>query len=307
MSLVSVNALTYEYPETRALDKVSFTLEAGSITALVGPNGAGKSTLMRCMAALDTPLNGEITIDGKTTEDYPREVHRVMGYLPDTFGVYSSLSVEQTLQYFAAANGVPVKKQADAVARVMALCELGAYRETKAESLSRGWRQRLGIAQTLVHNPKIILLDEPASGLDPEARHSLSQLFLRLKEDGCCLLVSSHILAELEDYSDRMLILRDGSLLDDANTQTEGTLAIRIQFTGAASEQKAALEKINGVQVVRIEHQTAHITLDTQNSDSATALKHCVEAGLPICGFTAEHESMQQRYMARANAPMGEG
>ena len=117
MSLVSVNALTYEYPETRALDKVSFTLEAGSITALVGPNGAGKSTLMRCMAALDTPLNGEITIDGKTTEDYPREVHRVMGYLPDTFGVYSSLSVEQTLQYFAAANGVPVKKQADAVAR----------------------------------------------------------------------------------------------------------------------------------------------------------------------------------------------
>jgi len=220
MSIVTVSNTTYDYSTVRALEDVSFALEAGSITALVGPNGAGKSTLMRCMAALDTPFSGSITVAGHDTADFPREVHKVMGYLPDLFGVYDDLTVAQTLSYFAEANGVSASERGDAISRVIALCELEEYRNSKTASLSRGWRQRLGIAQTLVHRPAILLLDEPASGLDPEARYSLSQLFLQLKSEGMSLLVSSHILSELEDYSDRMLILRGGKLVDDTATDT---------------------------------------------------------------------------------------
>lgn len=215
MSLIRVEHLTYDYATTRALADVSFTLDAASITALVGPNGAGKSTLMRCMAALDTPLEGEVIIDGQLASEHPRAIHRIMGYLPDLFGVYDDLTVKQTLDYFAEAGGVAAPERRAAVARVIALCELEHYAAAKTASLSRGWRQRLGIAQTLVHNPKILLLDEPASGLDPEARYSLAQLLLKLKDEGLCLLVSSHILSELEDYSGRMLILREGVLVDD--------------------------------------------------------------------------------------------
>lgn len=215
MALIEVTNLTYDYSTLRALDNVSFALEEGSITALVGPNGAGKSTLMRCMAALDTPLAGEVVVQGKRALDHPRAVHRALGYLPDLFGVYDELTVQQTIAYFAAANGVPVAARNEGIERVIAQCDLEEYRHAKTSSLSRGWRQRLGIAQTLVHRPKILLLDEPASGLDPEARHSLSQLLMALKAEGLCMLVSSHILSELEDYSDRMLILRSGALVAD--------------------------------------------------------------------------------------------
>jgi ABC-2 type transport system ATP-binding protein len=218
MAIISVSDITYDYATVRALSMVSFSLDTGSITALVGPNGAGKSTLMRCMAALDTPLEGEVTIDGKRASAHPREVHRIIGYLPDIFGVYDDLTVEQTLIYFAEANGVNARERTEAVARVIALCELQDYAQAKTASLSRGWRQRLGIAQTLVHRPQILLLDEPASGLDPETRHSLSNLLRTLKAEGMCIMVSSHILSELEDYCDRMLILRAGKLVDDTAT-----------------------------------------------------------------------------------------
>ena len=308
MSMVSVSSLTYEYPEIRALDNVSFTLEEGSITALVGPNGAGKSTLMRCMAALDTPLSGSVRIGTLDTAEHPRDIHRMMGYLPDTFGVYDGLSVEQTLRYFAEANGVKPAERSAAVERVIGLCDLQAYRTAKAESLSRGWRQRLGIAQTLIHQPPIILLDEPASGLDPEARHSLSQLFLRLKEEGCCLLVSSHILAELEDYSDRMLILRSGTLMDDGEAEaSQTTLTIRVELTEAAEKHQAKLNDIAGITLLKTDGKLLHIALDTKTLDSAGALAALSKKGLPIAAFTPEHQTMQQRYMARANAPMGNG
>lgn len=306
--MISVTSLTYDYPEIRALNNISFTLEEGSITALVGPNGAGKSTLMRCIAALDSPLSGHVMVGALNAADHPRDIHRIMGYLPDIFGMYDALTVEQTLRYFAGANGVPAPAQHAAVERVIALCDLERFRGAKAASLSRGWGQRLGIAQTIVHQPKILLLDEPASGLDPEARHSLSQLFVTLKNEGCCLLISSHILAELEDYSDRMLILRDGKLVDDSTAmETTPSLKLRITLTEDAAQYRAAVEKIGGLTITSLDKTMLHITVTDNTLDAASLLQKLVAAKLPIMAYGPEHETMQQRYLARAGAPMGNG
>ena len=168
--MIEVRGLLFEYPGIRALDDVSFTIESGSITALVGPNGAGKSTLLRCLAALDHPLSGQISIDGVVVLVFPRSSHRNVGSLADFFGLYNELTVKQCLLYVARAHGIPAQEEDKAVMRAAERLQIAERMHDKAGALSRGLAQRLAIAQAIVHEPKVLLLDEPASGLDPEAR-----------------------------------------------------------------------------------------------------------------------------------------
>ncbi|MGD0961180.1 MAG: ABC transporter ATP-binding protein, partial [Methylomonas sp.] len=212
--MITVDQLVYEYPGVRALDDVSFQISQGSITALVGPNGAGKTTLMRCMAALDQPLRGRIMIDTLDVLQQPRSCHRMIGYLSDFFGLYQRLTVRQCLYYVARAQGIADRDCAAAIARVSRCLRLDDRLEKKPGELSRGQRQRVAIAQAIIHQPRFLLLDEPASGLDPEARQLLAELFLDLQSQGMTLLVSSHILAELEAYCTDMLVLRQGRLVE---------------------------------------------------------------------------------------------
>lgn len=295
---IEVRALTYDYPKTRALDSVSVQLPQGSITALVGPNGAGKSTLMRCMAALDTPLEGEVWVHGKSASDYPREIHRQLGYLPDFFGLYDELTVEQSLRYFAAANGVAKAEISAACERMLARCGLTPYRTQLAGGLSRGWRQRLGMAQAMVHRPGILLLDEPASGLDPEARVALSTLMRDLKSEGMTILVSSHILSELEDYCDRMIILREGRVVEE-QTQHASSAAkprYRIAVSGDASAHRAALDALGHWHAIE-----GGILLEpTAAQEPAALLQALIAAGVAVHGFTREERRLQDIYLAHA-------
>ena len=182
-AMIAVSDLVFDYPGTRALDHVTFALEEKTITALVGPNGAGKTTLLRCLAGLDTPFAGQISVGGLDVLSEPRQSHRRMGFLADSFGLYDDLSVEQCLLYSAAALGLPSAEQTKA-ARLAAerLALSDRYRQTVG-TLSRGLRQRLAIAQTIVHRPEVLLLDEPASGLDPEARLGLADTLRRLRDE----------------------------------------------------------------------------------------------------------------------------
>ena len=195
--IARVAGLRFEYPGVRALDDVTFSLARGSVTALVGPNGAGKSTLLRCMAGLDAPVVGAIRIDGVDVLESPREAHRKLGYLSDFFGVYAALTVRQCLAHAAAIHGdrdAPLD-----VERTAARLGLADRLDAAAGTLSRGLRQRLAIGQAIIHSPRLLLLDEPAAGLDPEARAALAALFRDLRSDGMTLVVSSHILSELEE------------------------------------------------------------------------------------------------------------
>ncbi|MDR2166177.1 MAG: ABC transporter ATP-binding protein [Zoogloeaceae bacterium] len=219
-TMIVVQDVTYDYPGHRALDGVGFELPAASITALVGPNGAGKTTLLRTMAALEEPMEGHIFMNGLDIWETPRAAHRIMGYLPDHFGLYKDLSVRCCLLHAACARNFADDEAEEAVQWAARQVALEASLDDRAGTLSRGQRQRLALAQAIVHRPMVLLLDEPASGLDPQARADLSRLMKNLAAAGMTLLISSHILAELEDYCTAMLVLEQGRLLSHRRLET---------------------------------------------------------------------------------------
>ena len=209
-SIITVSNLDFDYPNKRALNNVSIDVPRGAVLALVGPNGAGKSTLMRVIAGLDEPVSGSVLVDGINVLDEPRLAHRKLGYLADFFGLYDELTVAQCLMHAASIRAVPPEQIDAAVKRTAEQLGLADRLLDVAGTLSRGLKQRLAVGQALIHRPTVLLLDEPAAGLDPEARASLSGLFRELQASGMTLLISSHILAELEEYSTHMLAIRDG-------------------------------------------------------------------------------------------------
>ena len=243
--MIVVKDLTFDYPGFRALNQVSFSLSKGSVTALVGPNGAGKTTLMRCIAALESPLLGSVHVAGVDVFEFPREVHKRMGYLADNFGLYSELTVAQGLEYAARAQGLNSAAVVGAVRRTAQRMGLADKLNDQAKTLSRGQRQRLAIGQAIIHQPLVLLLDEPASGLDPEARSALAQVFRDLQTHGMTLLVSSHILAELDEYSTHMLALNQGrvleyrSLTSSMAVQGSRLRRLRLEFLSAADAASA--------------------------------------------------------------------
>lgn len=265
--MIKVSHLYYDYPGLRALDDVSFELPAQSITALVGPNGAGKTTLLRSMAALDEPTAGQIVIDGIDVWEYPREAHLRMGYLPDHFGLYQELTALQCLTHAAWTHGLRGDEARQAVQWAIAQVDLEPQLLKLASTLSRGQRQRLALAQAIVHKPKVLFMDEPASGLDPQARASLSSLMKGLAAQGMTLLISSHILAELETYCTAMLVLEQGHILAHQGVGAhKGTAGVSAQSQLSAQACMAAQSvKHEGYhQVIRIGLLATHTTRLTE-------------------------------------------
>jgi ABC-2 type transport system ATP-binding protein len=297
--MIDVKQLIFEYPNLRALDEVSFHIPQGSITALVGPNGAGKTTLLRCMAALEQPVSGEIRINGIDVLEHPRECHRIIGYLSDFFGLYDRLTVRQCLHYVARAQGIAEEACEEAIARVSKGLYITDRLDVLAGTLSRGLRQRVAIAQAIIHSPRVVLLDEPASGLDPEARHELAELFLALQKQGMTLLVSSHILAELEAYSTDMLVLREGRIIEQVAIKTHALiqdfkLTLATPFTGLA----ALLQTIDKLTVLKTEHeQSALLQVQGDSVQQHELLKTLLAHNLPICEFAKITSNLQDAYL----------
>jgi len=300
--IVEVEHLVYEYPGLRALDDVSLRIGAGDITALVGPNGAGKTTLLRCLAGMDRPLTGDIRIDGIDVVDEPRRSHRAVGYLSDFFGLYEDLSVRRCLTYVAAANGVAPDALDALVESTARDLGLGERLEQRAGELSRGLRQRVAIAQAVIHAPRVILLDEPAAGLDPEARYQLGELFLALRARGMTLVISSHILAELETYSSDMLILRAGRLVEHRRLgATPETLArVELHVTSdpqVAREVLAAHAAVSGVETDDASPGLLRCHVHGDAAARAALLGELVSGGIAIAHFAVVREDLQQSYL----------
>jgi ABC-2 type transport system ATP-binding protein len=296
--MIAVSGLVFDYPGRRALDEVTFALEEKTITALVGPNGAGKTTLLRCLAGLDTPFAGQVRVAGLDVLSEPRQSHRRMGFLADSFGLYDDLSVEQCLLYRAAALGLPAADRSKAARLAAERLALGDRYRQKVGTLSRGLRQRLAIGETIVHSPDVLLLDEPASGLDPEARLGLAETLRRLRDDGMTIMVSSHILSELEDYSTHMLILRDGRLADQRAlaAPSDGT-AIMLRLATADARAEAVVKGEGAVSGLIAEGLILRFHFTDDDLARALLLRRLIEAGLPIADFTIERESLQDAYL----------
>jgi len=295
--MIEVRNLVYEYPTKRALDGVSLTIESGTITALVGPNGAGKTTLMRCLAALEMPYSGQVLIDGLDTREEPRKIHENLSFLPDFFGLYDSLSVRRCLAFAARAHGLTGKAVDLAVDKAAERVGLTERMKQKAAELSRGLRQRLAIGQAIVHEPKVVMLDEPASGLDPDARRSLSALFLELKASGLTLIVSSHILSELEDYSGSMIIIQNGKMVGgQAVALTENRISYLVELASPAAGFDAFLLGLPGVSRSESAGPVSQIWLDAPDR-RADIVRAIVQAGYPLSGFAETRRTLEQTYL----------
>jgi ABC-2 type transport system ATP-binding protein len=299
--MIEITGLTFDYPGHRALDDVTLTVPAGSVTALVGPNGAGKTTLMRCIAGLETPLTGSITVAGMDVIEQPRAVHRIMGYLSDFFGLYQDLTVARCLEYAAAAQGLPQADIPAAIERTAQRLDLSDRLQQASGSLSRGLRQRVAIGQAIIHQPKVLLLDEPASGLDPEARASLAALFRQLQADGMTLLVSSHILAELDEYSTHMLALREGRMLENRELKpaqlAETHRSLHLDLAQADERLAGWLEGYAQVELQQANASHAEFDFRGSLSDQALLLKALVHEGFAVSSLAEHKENLQQSYL----------
>lgn len=297
--MIAVDKLIFEYPGTRALDDVSFRILQGSITALVGPNGAGKTTLLRCMAALDRPVAGGINIDGIDVLEHPRECHRLIGYLSDFFGLYQRLTVRQCLHFVARAQGINDDACEEAIADVSLNLSIDDRLDMRPGELSRGLKQRLAIAQAIIHKPRVVLLDEPASGLDPEARHELAKLFLNLQRKGMTLLVSSHILAELEAYCTDMLVLRQGRIVEHVTVKSQAQSKPYKLVLAQPIEHLADLLKIlPDVNILSIEdNRQALLQIPDDTQQQHAVLKALMALELPVCEFAPASSNLQDAYL----------
>ncbi|PID85881.1 MAG: multidrug ABC transporter ATP-binding protein [Chloroflexi bacterium] len=212
-TIIEIQGLTKKYGALTALDDLNLTIEEGGVFGFIGPNGAGKTTTMRIITTLLKPTAGKAWVAGCSVSDDPRGVRRAIGYMPDFFGVYDDMKVWEYLDFFAACYDIPPQTRAGMIDDLLALVDLGHKKEAYVESLSRGMKQRLCLARTLTHDPQVLILDEPASGLDPRARIEMRELLLELKNMGKTIFFSSHILSEVADICTSIGIVEAGRLL----------------------------------------------------------------------------------------------
>lgn len=301
--MINVQHLDFYYGNTQALYDVSVELPQGSITGLIGPNGAGKSTLMRCMAGLEIPTSGDVLLDGLPILDNPRESFSKLGYLPDFFGLPDGLSVIQCLTYAAKSRGIPDARLPDLLLETVRLLNLEHKLYAKVSDLSRGQKQRVGIGQVIIHRPKFLLLDEPASGLDPEARHELSLLLLKLKDEGMSILVSSHILSELDEYCSHMLVIKGGRVqaFQSVNDDVNEDQTVSLQFVGLDESIFERVRNTEGVKQAEWNNHAVTVILDAGEEARAALLRKLFEQNLPLSEASVIKASLLNSYQNSLN------
>lgn len=267
MSFVTVDGLWIAYDRFIAVKNLSFEIPQGEVFGFIGPNGAGKSSTIKVMATLLNPTAGTIFIDKVNVKKYPETIRQKIGYLPDFFGVYEDLNVNEYLHFFAAAYQIPLSGREQSIKDVLELTDLDGKRETRVDDLSRGMKQRLGLARLLLHDPELLLLDEPASGLDPRARIEMRELLKELRKMGKTILISSHILSELGELCTRIGIIEQGEMvaegsLKDIYKQLEIRRIIHVQITNQNPEMLKKIQTLKGVDKVEEDVDRISIAID---------------------------------------------
>jgi ABC-2 type transport system ATP-binding protein len=256
--MIEIKKLTKTFGSLVAVDHLDLFIAAGDIFGFIGPNGAGKTTSMRILVTLLEPTSGAAFIDGLDVTKRGKEVRRRVGYMPDFMGVYDDLKVFEYLEFFAAAFGIEYHKRKTIVDGVLELTDLVSKQDALVDSLSRGMQQRLGLARVLIHDPKVLILDEPASGLDPRARIEMRELLRELKRMGKTIMISSHILSELEEICDRIGIIEHGKLvfsgtMEEIRPRLGIQSKVRVKVLGDESravELLSALPQIQSVELI---------------------------------------------------------
>ena len=279
--MIEIKKLTKTFGTLVAVDHLDLFIGAGDIFGFIGPNGAGKTTTMRILVTLLEPTYGEAFIDGLDVRTKGKEVRRRVGYMPDFMGVYDDLKVFEYLEFFAAAFGIEYAKRKAIVDGVLELTDLVSKQDALVDSLSRGMQQRLGLARVLIHDPKVLILDEPASGLDPRARIEMRELLRELKRMGKTIMISSHILSELEEICDRIGIIEHGQLvfsgtMEEIRPRLGIQSKVRVKVLGDESralELLSALPQIQSVELIGAQPPTAGLTPEAGGSTLLVTFK----------------------------------
>jgi ABC-2 type transport system ATP-binding protein len=312
---LEARGLFKRFGSTVAVEDFTLSVPPGAIYGLIGPNGAGKTTSMRMLATLLEPDGGDAWIGGASIQDDQAGVRRQLGYMPDFFGVYPELKVAEYLDFYAACHGVPSERRAGVATDLLGLVDLTHKRDSYVAGLSRGMQQRLGLARALVHDPTVLLLDEPASGLDPRARLELREVVRELGRMGKAVLVSSHILAELADLCTHIAIVDGGRVLasgpvDEVTRRLHGGRSVRVQVLGRLEGvrlQGALLDRpdTHAVTLDTTEPNeetpeaiaTARFVLDGDEQALRGLLAELVTAGLPIFSFGQDVSGLENVFL----------
>lgn len=299
-------SLTKRYGRTLAVAGFDLSVDQGEIFGLVGPNGAGKTTTLKMLATLIVPTAGDAEICGYSIRRHPADVRRVIGYMPDTFGVYDDMRVWEYLDFFARCYRIPARRRRQMISDLLELVDLGEKRNDYVHALSRGMQQRLCLAHALVHEPPVLLLDEPASGLDPRARVELRELLRELRSLGKTILISSHILPELEELCtsvaivDRGLVLASGQM-DEIHRRFRKGGVIRVTILGGAEDVAAAQTFFAAQPEVAsselLPDERIEIGLPGSEADAAALLARAVGAGHRVASFAPAVSDLEELFL----------
>ena len=308
--MITAENLTKVYGKRTALDHVSFEVPEGEIFGFVGPNGAGKTTTLRILAALLEPSDGHASIGGVDVAKQPDLVHSRLGYMPDFFGVYDQLTVSEYLDFYAACYRQPKQRRTKVVAELLELIGLTERRDQLVDTLSRGLKQRLCLARALVHDPVVLLLDEPASGLDPRARVEMREILKELRRMGKTIVISSHILPELTELCTMIGIIDHGRMkvtgsVQEVVQQLSAGRRVRIAVIGDKEAAMAALKPLAAIREVEIANGAIEATYEGDESTAAEILQALTAGGIKVSGFSQVDGGLEEAFMRATSDEVG--
>jgi len=302
--MIDLIGLRRHFGSTRAVDDVSFSVERGQVFGYIGPNGAGKTTSMRILATLDTPDAGDATIDGFSVVNDPDRARLRLGFMPDYLVTYSNINVREYLDFFARAYRIHGRKRVDSVDRVMAFTGLDALADKPTDGLSKGMKQRLSLGRAMVHDPSVLVLDEPAAGLDPRARIELREMIRMLARQGKTVLISSHILTELAEMCDAVGILEQGRLLavgtvEQIQGQHDQTPRAHVAVGVLENAQGLAdwLAKRQDISDIRVNGCDIQFSHGGDLKSEAQLLRAMIQEGFAVCSFSARRQTLEDVFM----------
>jgi ABC-2 type transport system ATP-binding protein len=307
-NIIEIQGLTKKYNGLTAVNDLNLTIQEGEVFGFIGPNGAGKTTTMRILTTLLQPTEGKAWVAGHSVTDDPRAVRRAIGYMPDFFGVYDDMKVWEYLDFFAACYDIPPATRAGMIDDLLALVDLGHKKEEQVEALSRGMKQRLCLARTLAHDPQVLILDEPASGLDPRARIEIRELLRELKNMGKTIFFSSHILSEVADICTTIGIIEAGQLvasgdMTEMKKQLRAHRLIQVQVLGEIAPlqefllRHPAVSTINDASQADIPANAVRFDFAGDDETLSQLLADIIASGIRVTTFSEETGDLEDVFM----------
>jgi ABC-2 type transport system ATP-binding protein len=299
---IELRGLHRVFADTHAVNDVSFEVQAGEVFGYIGPNGAGKTTSMRILATIDEPTAGDAFVDGFSVVDDPDRVRRRLGFMPDYFGTYQNVSVTEYLDFFARAYGLRGTERRRAMDYVLDFTKLDSLANKPIDGLSKGMKQRLCLGRTIIHDPSVLVLDEPAAGLDPRARIELREMIGQLAEAGKAILISSHILTELAEICSRVAIIEQGRLLavgsiDEISGRATARTEVRLRVLRDAQALRDWLAARGDATDPNCDNDTITFSHAGDRESEAALLRAIIEAGFAVVEFGARHKSLEDVFL----------